>query len=191
MPEQLSFAEFGAAPPTDSLFLALFPDAAAATRAAELAHHLRTRYGLNGKPLPAGRLHVSLLDLGEYAGLPKNIVATGCAAAAGVAAPPFDVSFDRAMSFSGKPGSLPLVLRGNGVVQLTAFQRALGVTMQKAGLGRAKPQYTPHMTLLYGERRIGEQPVETIEWTVREFVLVHSRLGQTKYLPLGRWALRG
>jgi 2'-5' RNA ligase len=147
---------------------------------------------LNGKPLPAGRLHVSLLDLGEYAGLPKNIVATARAAAAGIAAAPFDVSFDCAISFSGKPGSLPLVLRaGESVPELMAFQRALAIAMQQAGLARAKPQYTPHMTLLYGERRVDAQPVETIGWTVREFVLVHSLLGQAQYIPLGRWPLRG
>lgn len=191
MPEQLSFVGFDAAPPSDGLFFALFPEAAAATRAVELAQRLRTQHGLNGKVLPADRLHVSLLDLGEYAGLPNNIVATACTAAAGIAAPPFDVSFDRAMSFSGRPKSLPLVVRGgDGVKDLAAFQRALGIAMQTAGLGRAKA-YTPHITLLYGERRVDEQQADPIGWTVREFVLVHSLLGQTRYIPLGRWPLRG
>jgi 2'-5' RNA ligase len=33
--------------------------------------------------------------------------------------------------------------------------------------------------------------VEPIRWTVREFVLVHSLLGQTRHVPLARWSLGG
>jgi len=33
------------------------------------------------------------------------------------------------------------------------------------------------------------QPVEPFEWTVREFVLIHSLLGRTEYRVLGRWPL--
>jgi 2'-5' RNA ligase len=47
------------------------------------------------------------------------------------------------------------------------------------------------MTLLYDDRSVAEQAVETIGWTAREFVLVHSLLGQTRHIPLGRWPLRG
>ena len=67
----------------------------------------------------------------------------------------------------------------------------LGAAMQKAGLGRAKAHYAPPMTLLYDTRRVDEQPIETIRWTAREFVLVHSLLGRGVYKSLGRWPLRG
>ena len=80
------------------------------------------------------------------------------------------------MSFSGKPGHLPLVLRGEGAAGVTALQNALGNALAKAGLGAR--QSAPHLTLLYDARRIDEQPIEPIDWTVREFVLVHSLLGQ-------------
>lgn len=72
------------------------------------------------------------------------------------------------------------------------FQQTLGIAMKKAGLGRwAKPGYTPHVTLLYDDRSVAEQAVETICWTAREFVLVHSLIGQTLHVPLARWPLRG
>ena len=44
MTDQLLFPGFGAAPPlTDSLFFALFPDAAAAARIGELTRQLRDK----------------------------------------------------------------------------------------------------------------------------------------------------
>ena len=71
MPEQLSFAGFGAAPaPTDGLFFAIRPDADARVRIAERTRRLRAEHGLRGAPLAAERLHVSLPVIGEYAGLP-------------------------------------------------------------------------------------------------------------------------
>ena len=49
----------------------------------------------------------------------------------------------------------------------------------------------PGMTLLYGDREIKEEAIEPIDWTVREFVLVHSLLGRNRYSALARWPLRG
>ncbi len=190
MTDQLLFPGFGAAPPlTDSLFFALFPDAAATTRIGGLTRHLRDKYALTARPHAAERLHVSLHGIGEYPSFPKDIAARAVEAAAAVALPPFEIAFDRVMSFSGKPGQLPLVLRGNGAAGVTALQNALGSALAKTGLGAR--QSAPHLTLLYDARRIDEQPIDPIGWIVREFVLVHSLLGQTSYIPLGKWPLRG
>jgi 2'-5' RNA ligase len=190
MTDQLLFPGFGAAQPLiDSLFFALFPDAAATARIGELTRRLRDKYGLAGRPHAAERLHVSLHGIGEYPSFPTDIAARAAAAAAAVTLPPFEFAFDRVMSFSGKPGQLPLVLHGDGVAGVTALQSALGGALAKAGLG-ARPS-APHLTLLYDARRIDEQPIDPIGWTVREFVLVHSLLGQTSYSPLGKWPLRG
>ncbi len=192
-PEQLSFAGFDPAPrPTDRLLFALFPDVDAAARIARLAWRLRGEQGLSGRPLAPERFHVTLLHLGDYVGLPQDIVAAAAKAASSVAATPFDVAFDRAASFRGGPGNRPLVLRGaDAAGALAAFHQALGATMSKAGLGRhVKRDYAPHVTLLYDERGIDEQAVETVGWAVHEFVLVHSLLGRTRHVPLARWPLR-
>ncbi|SDR56968.1 2'-5' RNA ligase [Rhizobiales bacterium GAS191] len=192
--EQLSFAGFGAAPrPTDGVFFAIFPDMRVAAHIAEVVLHLRGAHGLTGRPLETERFHVSLLSLGEHAGLPQDIVAAAGEAASAVAMPPFEVAFNRAVSFGRGANDLPFVLRGgDGVAALTAFHQALGIAMKKAGLGRwVSPHYTPHLTLLYDDRSVAEQAVETIGWTAREFVLVHSLLGRRRYFPLGRWPLRG
>jgi len=69
------------------------------------------------------RLHVSLFFLG---GLPEQILRTACEAAADVRVEPFEVSFDRSISFRGQPGSRPFVLVGDdGLRQLASFGECL------------------------------------------------------------------
>ena len=176
--------------PTDRLFFAVFPDRVTALRIAKLAHQLRGIHGLKGRPLAADRYHVSLHHVGDYAGLPEGVVSAASRAASGAVMPRFAVAFDRAASFRGRPGNQPLVLRGDdGVIGLTMLQDAVGSALEMAGLGPRAPHYTPHLTLLYGDRFVADHPVEPVGWTVHEFVLVHSLLGRSRYLPLARFAL--
>jgi 2'-5' RNA ligase len=196
MPEQSSLPGFDAVPqqPTDRLFFAIFPDANASARIAQLALQLRGEHELHGRPLARERLHVTLHHLGDYQGVPRDIVDMADKAATAITTmAPFEVAFDRAASFSSAPRNRPFVLRGgDGLAALMEFQQALGMAMKQAGLGRwAKPGYTPHVTLLYDDRCVAEQAVETISWTAREFVLVHSLLGQTRHVAVARWPLRG
>lgn len=194
MPEQLSFAGFDAAPqPTDRLFFAIFPDVATAARIATLAQRLRAEHGLKGKPLATARFHVTLHPLGDYLGLPQEIVAAAGEAASAVVMPPFELAFDRAGSFLGRPRNRPFVLRASdSVAALKAFQQVLGTAMKNAGLGRwVAPHYTPHVTLLYDGRSVAEHAVERVAWTAHEFVLVRSLLGRTRHVPLARWSLHG
>jgi 2'-5' RNA ligase len=189
MTDQLLFPGIEATRPlTDSLFFAIVPDALARASIETVTQDLRDKYALTGKSL-AERLHVSLHGLGEYPSFPDGIAARAIEAAASVAMAPFEVMFDRAMSFSGKAGQLPLVLVGDGTDGVVALQQALGGALAKAGL--AARRSTPHLTLLYDVRRVDEQPVVPIGWTVRQFVLVHSLLGRGVYKSLGRWPLRG
>ncbi len=192
MDEPLLFAQTEPArAPTDRLFFGLFPDAETAARLARLAQDLRRTHGLNGRPLEARRFHVTLSHLGDFAGLPQNIVAAAIEAASKVSTTIFDVEFDWAASFSGKPGNLPFVLRAaDGNDALMDFQRALCVEMIKAGVRyKGGSMFTPHVTLLYDAVSVPRQEIEPIRWIVREFVLIRSLLGQTKHIALERWSL--
>jgi 2'-5' RNA ligase len=62
--------------------------------------------------------------------------------------------------------------------------------MAKVGLGCPVRHYTPHVTLLYGDRLVADRPVDTVSWAVHEFVLVHSLLGRSRYNVLARFPLR-
>ena len=193
MPSQLLLPGIDVAPkPTDRLFFAMFPEADTAASIAQFAQDLCRKHGLNGKFHEAERLHISLHHIGDFVGLPPDVlaIASKAAGATAVAIPPFDIVFDRAMSFVGRPGNHPFVLCGSdGVAALSAFQQTLGVAMTRAGFRLKKSQYMPHITLLYGDRCIAEQVAEPVAWAVREFVLVHSLLGRNQYVPLARWTL--
>jgi len=194
MPNQFSLFDEDRVPqPTDRLFFAIYPNSSTATEIAHLAQRLRKDHALKGNQLASDRFHVTLHHLGDHEGLPPSLVAAAQEAAAAISESSFEVTFDTVMSFSTRTRKRPFVLRGGkGVVALIAFQQAVGMAMRKAGLGRwVDTQFTPHMTLLYDERVVGNQIIEPVSWTVHEFVLVHSLLGRTQHIPLGRWPLRG
>jgi 2'-5' RNA ligase len=177
-------------PATDRLFFALFPPATA--RLYALQQDLRVRHGLWGRPMAMDRLHVTLCHAGDYAGLPQQVVARACEAARRVSAAAFDVTFDRALSFTGRPRNRPFVLRSRtGTAGVEALQRTLGAEMKACGLGRFVRPYTPHVTLLYDTAEVVEHAIEPVIWRATEFRLVHSLLGQTRHITLGSWILNG
>jgi 2'-5' RNA ligase len=182
-------AEFGA---PVRLFFSIFPDAAAAAHIAQVAEDLRCRHKLENQPLLTARFHCSLCGFDRCASASLNVRAKACEAAALVTAPPFRVSFNCAKSFSSSAGNHPLVLTGDdGVVGLTMLYASLCTALRVVGFRPAAiSAFTPHITLLYADRRLDEQEVEPITWTVQEFVLVLSLIGRTKHVPLDRWALR-
>jgi 2'-5' RNA ligase len=193
MSNQMSFAGLAPAAPTDRLFFAIFPDSATQRAIAQTAQEVGRLHGLRGKVLDAERFHITLHHLGDYAGLPEAKVEEAKRAAAQVVAAPFDVVFDRVKSFAGRAEKKPCVLVGaEGDTPLQQLRRQLGERLIEAGLGKqVTREFTPHVTLRYERETVPEQAVAAIAWSVGEFVLVHSLLGQTKHLLLQRWALRG
>lgn len=187
------FSLFDEAPePTDRLLFGLFPPPEVAERIGRAGEAARARNGLRGPLLLTERFHITLFHIGDYVGLPRDAVANAEAAATEVVAHPFTVRFDRAASFRNGP----FVLLGDegDLAALQAFRQALGQAIARTGLKMKSSltQFKPHVTLLYDKAALApEQPVEPIEWTAREFVLIHSLLGQTRHIPLGRWSLKG
>ncbi|MDR5738552.1 RNA 2',3'-cyclic phosphodiesterase [Caballeronia sp. LZ016] len=176
--------------PTDSLFLAIHPDASAASRIHDEAARLRIEHRLRATPIAADRLHITLHYLGAFAGLPADVIDQARVAASSVAAPPFDLALDRIETFSSRRPRRPLVIAGNPNEAFSFFVDRLGNALQAAGITvRSHPQFIPHVTLLYTEQRIARQTIEPIEWTVRGFSLVRSLLGRSQHEILARWPL--
>lgn len=177
----------------DRLFFAILPSPDTAVQIAERIRFLRVEHDLKGRPITPERLHVSLHGLGDHPRLPEALIGQARCAAAAVAMPPFEVVFDRAVSFARKNKKPPVVLRASGdVTPLIAFHRRLGDAMKKAGLGRrVASRFTPHMTLIYDDRVVKERAIEAVRLTVRDFALVHSLVGRSRYIELARWPLHG
>lgn len=182
---------FGLAPaePSDRLFLALFPDSATVPAIATLAESVcrRTR----STPLAPQRLHLTLVHIGDWAGLPADVVAATITAASRVRAAPVDVYLDEVAVFANRRARQPVVLKASrGNEALLALHACIGRELAAAGLGRCvTPRFEPHVTLTYAAQAFAAEPVAPIRWTAREFVLIHSLLGKTTHLPLGRWPL--
>jgi len=176
----------------DRIFFAALPDEETASRIHALAAKLKQANGFTGTQILPEHLHVTLFHLGDWAALPLPIVEAAARAAEGAAAttPPFEVAFARSESFRNSTGVYPFVLAGDAS-QWRGLHDALGAALTRAGLGGAtKGEFKPHITLLRDEGRAKPLPVAPIVWQVRDFVLVHSLLGKTTHIHLGRWPLK-
>lgn len=184
---------FGDAPETiERLIVVLRLPADAAEAAVEAARESRAAHGLGGKAIEAGRLHVTLIHVGDYANrLPPSVVADMKAVLDGLSASAFDIAFDRAGSFAGAPGKHPHVLLGEaGLDAVRAYRDALWRALTLAGVKMlSRREFNPHVTLMYGDARVPDRPVGPVGWRVGEVELVHSEYGRTNYITLGRWPL--
>jgi 2'-5' RNA ligase len=178
----------------DTLFLAIIVAPNADMEIYPLGGHQKRKHELGGVQITRDHLHITLFYFGKFWELPPTTVPKICAPSAMIAAvtPPFEVRFDRVGSFKGKPGNNPFVLRDKeGNAALRAFRKRLAVALAGCGIKWEGSGFTPHVTLLYDERLIPEEPVGSIRWTVSEFVLIHSHFGHALHDVLGRWRLCG
>jgi 2'-5' RNA ligase len=188
---QAGFEGFAPSVPTDRLFFALFPGDETASHIAALAASEGKRHGMHGKPLRNDRLHVTLFHLGDWAGVPEDVVAAASRAADALRAAAFDLAFDTVASFATRRAQKPFVLKAaSGNEALRAFHADLAGELRQAGLAQwARGNFEPHVTLAYDRQLVPPQPVEPVAWRAREFVLVHSLLGQTRHVRLANWRL--
>ena len=165
------------------LFFAVVPDFDATAKIYRVAGILKQAHRFDGTLIPRECLHVSLRFLGRGS---EQLIHGACEAVAGVKMAPFEVSFDRTASFGGRPGNRPLVLTGDDTLgRLKSLGHALDAAIAEKGMGRrARRDFVPHVTLLYGDRAVDECPIAPIRWTVNEFVLIHSLNG---HAHLARW----
>jgi 2'-5' RNA ligase len=193
MPAQPYFPGFQPRAARDVLFFGLLSPVDTAAAILKAGDGLRHLHGLDGRLIGPERLHVSLHGVGHYDGVPKSIVERAYEAGAMVSTSPFPLMFDRVMSFGNKCDRRPVVLLpGYDLARLFTFHRALGEAMKRVGIGRhVTRHFNPHITLLYDRRVVPEQPIDPIRMDVQDFVLVHSLVGQSRYIELARWPLRG
>ncbi|AKK67096.1 2'-5' RNA ligase family protein [Xanthomonas translucens] len=182
---------FAAPAARESLFFAVLPDAATAQRMFALGERVRAAHGLRGPGLPVERLHLTLHYLGEYAGMPPRLLQQAHAVGQALAAAPFELCFDRVLSFGGRGRARPLVLHGDGEPPaLRGLRDALQQRLLHQGVAtRAEAAYVPHITLAYDALAVPLQAVPQVRWTVAAVSLIRSVQGQGRYLHEATWPL--
>jgi 2'-5' RNA ligase len=182
--------KFGASQ-KERIFFACLPDAGTAAQIHARAEMFKREHGFQGTLILPEHLHVTLFHLGDWATLPEEIVRLAKDAASQVDTAPFEVAFTRAESFRNSTGVCPFVLTGDKDASAwRGLHVALSNALKKVGLGGAtQGEFKPHVTLVYDKVRVKPKAIESVTWTVRDFVLVHSALGKTAHRHLGRWPL--
>lgn len=193
---QLAFEFYGELPrgPVrgERLFFAVFPAAEDARRIERFRQDFLEANHFRGSMLRQDRFHVSLHHIGDFKRLKS--LRTYAAELAGdlVQLPAFEITLNAIKSFGtipkrGRAPSYPLILCCEGAA-LFELHEILGAAMTKLGM-RAFPDFTPHLTLSYGEWPISEQQIDPISIRVADFCMVHSRLGKREYRIIKRWPL--
>jgi 2'-5' RNA ligase len=175
----------------ERLFFCVMPDDAAGGEVMQLGDRLFVQHRLGGSRLRRDRLHMSLHPVGDYPRLPTKVIYAASRAARAVLMAPFEIRLRAVQSFEPAPhkrNRRPLVLLGEGGDALPTLFRTLGAAMLQNGL-KAAGAFTPHMTLSYGPQPVPTQPIEPIRFLAKDFVLIHSRLGLTRYEVIDRWPL--
>lgn len=189
MSAQLGF-DLGAAPEPQSVFFALWPDAATRERLNDLAQQLRSTLPSAGRWLSPSRYHATLH---HFALAPEASPAFETAARRAVdrlSLRSFVWSPDRVDSFHGR-GQHPCILRGaEDPPALRQLWERLREALILEGLGKqlGRQAYTPHITLAYLPRPLEEpRPVEPLNWSVDRLALLHSVPGRPDYECLAEW----
>ena len=138
------------------------------------------------------RLHLTLAVTQDFSSFPSQVPDLLTAIGAAIAIDPFVVKLDRLS------GSANMRDNGRGSIALRPSARpaALGELsrqlcrrMRHHVLLRARWEFNPHTTLLYWQGQPFLVPIEPICWTAIDFVLIHSLVGATQHIELGRWPL--
>lgn len=176
----------------DSWFFALQPNAPAREAIGRLQDELSARHGFHRYRIKPENLHLSLHALGGGSVLPDARLEAARAAAAKVLCESFSLTFDHVLSFTNSRPKNPFVLRPSTTpAALKAFHRALGTALKNYGVGEfVESGFHPHVTLFWERAMVGKHPVQPVDWTVTEFVLVHSFAGEARHEIVGRWPLR-
>ena len=163
------------------LFLAIWPDDAAAAALAALGQGMAERAG--GRAVPPEKIHLTLAFLGEVA---EDRVAGVRSAAAAMRWRPFDLVFDTVGWFRGAR----VGWTGCSAVapELSRLQSALTESLRDLGFVLDERPYTPHVTLV---RKIGHPVTRAgtapIRWRAGEIALVWSRTGTGRYETIEAW----
>lgn len=185
--EQPSLFGFEAAPRDKHLILMVYPDQQAKTAAQARSRRYQVDNRLGGAVFSPDLMHVTLGHFDYWDEVPASLVERITRAVSKLSMAPFQVSFDQ---IGGFPGNV--VLRGGeGLKALEVFQAALRQALAWEKLDGSHLNFTPHLTVIYGQPGAVVAAIEPVSWTVSEFALVISHHGKGRHEVLARYRLVG
>ena len=171
------------------LFFALRPPEGTCPAIETLGVNLQRAHRLRGARIARDRLHATLAPVYPVRETLAATLVRARSVAAAIHYGRFPICFEWSESFRLRRSHHPLVLRvGHGLQPLTGLRQEIRAQMLRAGFA-VEPSFTPHITLLWADRCVEAYPIAPIVWTVRDFVLVLSVVGQSRHIPMGRWQL--
>jgi RNA 2',3'-cyclic 3'-phosphodiesterase len=169
-----------------TLFLAIFPRFTDARQLTGLASELRGQYRLPGKLLLQDRLHITLLKVDGFVDeIPQEKIDAAVAAASRVDCTPFEITFDRAMSFK-ESNAFVLRCDAKSDEAIARLRQPLAKALRQFG-HRPQSSSTPHMTMLYDPQLVAEHPIQPIRWTATRFALILSHAGLGHHQWIKEW----
>jgi RNA 2',3'-cyclic 3'-phosphodiesterase len=167
------------------LFFALKPSAEALVEIAEE----RGRIGVAKNHVLDHRLELTLWALDLPMTPTPGTIARLCDAAAKVRGRALRMVLLEAES----NGEITVLKPGEPMPMLKAFQQRLALAIADAGIWPNRGfRFDPHVTLAYEQEESFRRPTWCpISWRSHEFVLIHSLVGLTEHVELGRWSLEG
>ena len=169
------------------LFFALWPEPGLQTTLAATASALARSRALGGRDVPAERIHLTLLFLGDVEPAAEQRLVT---AVGRLAARPFDLILDQAGCFFRS--KVFWIGASKAPRKLGELAEALRAAAAGIGLAPDRKELVPHLTCVRDIRHvIRPVPVTPLTWAVRSFALVHSTLGpQPQYHVVSQWSLQ-
>jgi 2'-5' RNA ligase len=167
------------------LFFALWPDASVSDAFAALAQEVGGDAG--GRPTAPENIHLTLAFLGDQ---PRRIARELSAAAARIAAPEFDLVFDRIDSW--RKNAVAWAGVQSVPEPLVELHRAVGGALRASGLEPEERPFAVHVTLARHISTSVRRPLAPpLVWRVTAFALVASELTSAGacYRVLSRWSL--
>lgn len=166
------------------LFFALWPDDETRQTLAGLSQSIKVK---GFKWVQPHNLHVTLVFLGQ---VDKDIESLIKQSVAGIAAPPFELTFD-SLSYWRRPRVLCLTCQQPVPEAAAMLAAALEAAAANGGLQTDTRPYTPHITLARHARFLPEVKIEPIIWRAEAFCLVEScsEPDGVNYKVLQQWPL--
>lgn len=165
------------------LFFALWPGAETGAALAELAQRLARDCG--GRPVPVGKIHLTLAFLGEV----DSERMPAALEAASVRARGFEGAFDQIGSF--RRAGVAWAGMADPPRELLALERKLASRLREAGFALEEREFTPHVTLARRTgRAIRRAAIAPIPWTADAFTFVRAETGTGRYSIVESWPLR-